>query len=200
MHRDHRFIRESARAVASRTPLALCVFAGLCLIACGYRVGGRASTLPPGMKVIAVPAFTNRTTQYRIEQRLTEAVIREFLARTKYRMVSTQNSADAVLHGEITSVELTPVVFDTTLSTSPTQNNPTSTSRATTMLVSVKLQVWLEDTETKKDLYRNMNFLFREPYEISTDVASFFDEQSPALDRLGRDFAASLVANVLENF
>ena len=169
-------------------------------MACGYHVGGRSSTLPPGMKVIAVPAFTNRTNQYRLEQRLTEAVIREFVARTKYHMVSTQNSADAILHGEITSVELTPAVFDTTLSQNPALNTPTSTSRATTMLVSVKLQVWLEDKETKRDLYRNMNFLFREPYEISTDVASFFDEQSPALDRLGRDFAARLVADVLENF
>jgi hypothetical protein len=80
-------------------------------MACGYHVAGRASSLPPGLKVIAVEAFANKTTQYRIEQRLTEAVVHEFLARTKYRIVSTENSADAVLHGEVVSLELTPVVF-----------------------------------------------------------------------------------------
>jgi hypothetical protein len=188
------------RAVAARLLLPLFVCSALSLSACGYHVAGRASSLPPGLKVIAVEAFVNNTKQYRIEQRLTEAVVHEFLARTKYRIVSTENSADAVLHGEIVSLDLTPVVFDTSPAPSPTLNTPTNTARATTMLISVRLQVWLEDKETKKDLYRNMNFLFREPYEISTDVGSFFDEQGPALGRLGRDFAARLVADVLENF
>jgi lipopolysaccharide assembly LptE-like protein len=189
-----------ARTGAARLLLSLCVCGALSLGACGYRVAGRASSLPPGLKVIAVEAFVNKTKQYRIEQRLTEAVVHEFLARTKYRIVSTENSADAVLHGEIVSLDLTPVVFDTSPAPGPTLNTPTNTARATTMLISVRLQVWLEDKETKKDLYRNMNFLFREPYEISTDVTSFFDEQGPALGRLGRDFAARLVADVLENF
>jgi len=45
---------------------------------CGYRVVGRANTLPAGAHTIAIPAFTNRTTAYRIEQTLTEAVVREF--------------------------------------------------------------------------------------------------------------------------
>ena len=68
------------------------------------------------------------------------------------------------------------------------------------MLVSVHLKVWLEDRESKKVLYENDNFLFREPYEISTDVASFFDEQGPALDRMSKDFASRLVADIVENF
>ena len=45
---------------------------------------------------------------------MTEAVVHEFIARTKYRIVSTEDSADAVLHGEITSFEAIPAVFDTT--------------------------------------------------------------------------------------
>src|SRR6266849_1483678 len=200
LHRDDRSSGCGVRIVAAYFLLSLGVCAALSLGACGYRVAGRASSLPPGLKVIAVEAFANKTNQYRIEQRLTEAVVHEFLARTKYRIVSTENSADAVLHGEILSLELTPVVFDTSPATNPNLNTTTNTARATTMLISVKLQVWLEDKETKKDLYRNMNFLFREPYEISTDVTSFFDEQGPALGRLGRDFAARLVADVLENF
>jgi hypothetical protein len=127
---------------------------------------------------------------------MTEAVIHEFLARTKYRIVSTENSADAVLRGEITSLETSPVVFDTTAI--PDTN--TASARATVMLVSVRLKVWLEERETKKVLYRNDNFLFREPYEVSTNAANFFDEQGPALDRMARDFASQLVADVVENF
>jgi hypothetical protein len=182
--------------------LCLCVSVALLLSACGYHVGGTSSRLPPGLKVIAVPALENQTNQYRVEQRMTQAVVREFLARTKYRVVSTEDSADAVLHGAITSLESSPVVFDTT----PTPNAPTSptatttTARATTMLVSVHMKVSLEERETKKILYKNDDYLFREAYEISTDPGTFFDEQGPALDRMARDFASRLVADVVENF
>lgn len=181
-------------------PLCLCVSAAIFLSACGYHVGGAASRLPPGLKVIAVPALENRTKGYRVEQRMTEAVVREFLARTKYRIVSTEDSADAVLHGEITSLESSPVVFDTTPNPTVIPNVNTSTARATTMLVSVRLKVRLEERETKKILYQNDNYLFREAYEISTDPATFFDEQGPALDRMAKDFASRLVADVVENF
>jgi hypothetical protein len=178
-------------------PLCLCVSVAILLSACGYHVGGTASRLPPGLKVIAVPVLENRTSRYRVEQRMTEAVVHEFLARTKYRIVSSEGSADAVLHGEITSFEASPVVFDTT-ATPSTLNTPIA--RATTMLVSVHMKVWLEERDSKKVLYRNDNYLFREPYEVSTDPATFFDEQGPAMGRMARDFASRLVADVLENF
>jgi len=169
---------------------------------CGYHVGGRASNLPPGLKVIAVPALKNDTPSYRIEQVMTESVVHEFLARTKYRVVSSENSADAVLRGEIVAVDVSPAVFEA----APVPNSTTvpivneTTARATTMLVSVRMKVLLEERETSKVLYKNDNYLFREPYEISTDPSKFFDEQAPALERMSRDFAARLVSDILENF
>ena len=184
--------------------LSLCLCVSVALSSCGYHVGGTPSQMPPGLKVIAVPALKNDTARYRVEQRMTEAVVHEFIARTKYRIVSSEDSADAVLHGEITSFEATPAVFDTL--PVPTSNSTTvstvntTTARATTMLVSVHMKVSLEERETNKVLYKNDNYLFREPYEISTDPAKFFDEQGPALERMSRDFAARLVSDVLENF
>jgi len=158
------------------------------LAGCGYHVAGRGSRLPGNLKTIAVPALENRTPRYRIEQRLTEAVVRELLAATSYRVVSNPAAADAVLRGQITALESSAVLFDT------------ATGRATTMVVTVRATVRLEQNGTKNILYRNDNFLFREQYQISTDVASFFEEQDPALERLARDFAAKLVASLLENF
>ena len=38
---------------------------------CGYHTAGSAVRLPENVKTIAVPAFTNVTTTYRIEQMLT---------------------------------------------------------------------------------------------------------------------------------
>jgi outer membrane lipopolysaccharide assembly protein LptE/RlpB len=168
--------------------LLVLLAASIFLTGCGYRVVGRSTESLPGIQTIAVPAFVNRTSNYRIEQRLTEAVVHELLARTKYRVVARPEAADAVMRGEVTSIEGSVVVFDS------------ATGRATTLLVTVKLKVHLDDRATGKSLYSNDNFLFREPYEISTDVPSFFQEEGPALDRMARDFAMRLVSDILENF
>ncbi len=42
--------------------------------------------------------------------------------------------------------------------------------------------------------------VFRDEYQISSDVQSFFEEQDPAIERMSRDFAAQLVSNVTEKF
>lgn len=168
----------------------LCVSAAFLLLSagCGYHVAGRGSRLPANLKTIAVPALENRTSRYRIEQRLTEALVHELLSRTIYHVVAEPAAADAVLRGQVVGLESSPLVFDT------------ATGRATTFVVTVHLAVRLEERETKKLLYRNDNFIFREQYEVSTDIPSFFDELNPALDRLARDFAGRLVAALLENF
>jgi hypothetical protein len=154
---------------------------------CGYRVVGRANTLPAGAHTIAIPSFVNRTTQYRIEQVLTQAVVHEFIARTKYRVVPEADGADLLLQGEVTNLASGAVLFDPI------------TGRATTVLVTVILRVGLQD-RAGKVLYRNNNFVFREPYQISVDIPSFFQEEGPALDRMSRDFAQQFVSDVLENF
>ena len=158
------------------------------LAGCGYHVVGRSNSLPASIHTIAVPAFENKTTRYRIEQRLTEATVREFLARTRYRVVPDPSNADAVVRAKVLSLEATPLLFDT------------RTARATTMLVTVHCEVSMEETTTKKELYRNGNFLFRNQYEISTDAKSFFEEQDPALDRMAREFASRLVAAITETY
>jgi outer membrane lipopolysaccharide assembly protein LptE/RlpB len=162
--------------------------APLAAAGCGYHVGGHASQLPSEWKDIAVPAFKNDTTRYRIEQRFTQAVIREFITRTKYRVVQDTQSADAVLHGEVLSIETSPVLFEAT------------TGQVTTMLVTVHTKVELIDNKTEKAVYKNDDMVFRDEYQISTDLNSFFEEQDPALERMSRDLASHLVSNVLENF
>jgi outer membrane lipopolysaccharide assembly protein LptE/RlpB len=155
---------------------------------CGYHVAGRAAQLPSEWKTIAVPAFTNDTTHYRIEQRFTQAVIRELITRTKYHVVQDTQSADGVLHGEVVSIETNPLLFEAT------------TGQVTAMLVIVHVKVQLIDNKTLKPVYENNDMVFRNEYQISSDVNTFFEEQDPALDRMSRDLATRLVADVLENF
>ena len=165
-----------------------CLSAALYIASCGYHVAGRSDSLPKSIHVIAVPALENKTASYRIEQKLTAATVHEFLAKTQYKITSNPASGDAVLQGKVLSLEATPLLFDT------------ASGRATTMLVTVKCEISLTEVATQKVLYHTGNFLFRNEYEISTDVKSFFEEQDPALDRLAQDFATRLVALVTENY
>ena len=77
---------------------------------CGYHVAGRSNALPKSIHVIAVPALENKTTTYRIEQRLTAATVHEFLAKTTYRVISDPANGDAVLRGKVLSVEAVPLL------------------------------------------------------------------------------------------
>jgi outer membrane lipopolysaccharide assembly protein LptE/RlpB len=171
--------------------LAVSIVAG-----CGYHVAGRNDSLPKTIHVIAVPAIENKTSSYRIEQRLTAATIHEFLARTNYKVVSAPESGDAVLRGTVVTVEAVPLLFTSIPATATTP----ATTRATTMLVTMKCEVALTESTTQRILYHNDNFVFRNEYEISTDVKSFFEEQDPALDRMAQDFAKRLVSAVTENY
>jgi len=60
--------------------------------------------------------------------------------------------------------------------------------------------VELVDLHTKKVLFANPNYVFREEYQVSQTAANLFEEDQPALDRLSRDLARTLVTEILENF
>src|SRR5437879_12123356 len=80
---------------------------------CGYSTAGKTTRLPSNVQTIAIPAFINQTQTYRIEQRLTEAVVREFIDRTKLHIVNEADSeADATLHGTIVAAQSTPLTYD----------------------------------------------------------------------------------------
>jgi len=199
--RSHRARYVGAKAPTPKTRVTWELFAAwvIALLAlfqagCGYHTAGRYNTLPKNIHVIAVPTMENKTTRYRVEQKLTEATIHEFLAKTNYHVVPDANGGDAVLTGKVLSMEAVPLLFQTT--STPT----TSTAQATAMLVTMRCEVTFTDRSTDKVLYHNDNFVFRNEYELSTDVKSFFQEGDPALDRMAKDFAERLVTAVTENF
>jgi outer membrane lipopolysaccharide assembly protein LptE/RlpB len=168
--------------------LLLTVYCLLLLPACGYHVAGRGDRLPANIKTIAVPAFENDTRQFRIEQQLTQAVTQELIERTKFNITPDPYGADAVVKGTVKDVRSGVVTYDLT------------TGRATTMQIQVTANVQLIDLHTHKTVFANSNFIFREQYQLNQPTSSTFPETQPALDRLSRDLARTLVTDILENF
>lgn len=174
------------RGRAFLLPSAFCLL--LSMLACGYHVAGTGNRLPSDVKTIAVPIFVNRSPRYRIEQTISEAVTREFIERTSYRITPDPRQADAVLNGTVKDVRSGVVTFDI------------NTGRATTMQIQLIADIKLVDSHTHKTLFANPNYVFREEYQISPSESGLFEEDQPALDRISRDLARTLVTAILENF
>jgi hypothetical protein len=158
------------------------------LSSCGYRVGGQADLLPEHVRTIAIPAFGNVTTRYKLTERLPGALTREFITRTRYRIVADPNDADAVLAGSVVNYMSAPTIFDQ------------ATGRAAGIQVSVFLNLTLTDRKTGNVLYQRNNFEARQRYEVSIEQREYFDESDVALDRLSREVARLVVSTVLEAF
>jgi outer membrane lipopolysaccharide assembly protein LptE/RlpB len=160
----------------------------LLTVGCGYHTGGHTTQLPANIKTIAIPGFVNVTRTYRIEQIVTAAVVQEFLTRTQYTVVNNDaGPADAILRGTILSTYSFPATYDS------------KTGRAASIGVTVYAKVTLTARDGKV-LYDNPSYVFKDQYQLSNDLSTFFEEDTPSVQRMSRDFARTLVSNILEGF
>jgi hypothetical protein len=107
------------------------------------------------------------------------------VSRTAYSVQSSPEGADAVLSGVVTNLYSSPVGFDP------------SSGRTTEVLLTVALRVRLTSS-AQVPLFEAEDWVFREPYQISQDPATYFGENQSAMERLSRQIAASLVSALME--
>ena len=180
---------------AAHTGALAFVFLG----SCGYHVAGRADLLPKTIHTIAVPAFGNASTRYKLTDQLPAAIARELISRTRYRVVPNADAADAVLTGSVLNFTQELGVAD------PVSN------QSSVMIVHVYLKVVLTERATGAVLFSRPNMEVRERYQIAVaptnspsqsafDQSNFFEETDDALRRLATQTARQVVSGILENF
>lgn len=164
--------------------LALLVLAG----GCGYALVGTGNFLPPTMKTVQVPTFVNKTTRVELEQRVTQSIAEEMVARGRLRLVNSAAEADVILRGSIESFGITPVSFN-------------SEGRATRYQAVVGAKIELIDHKAEdKILWKNDQYLFTENYEVNLAAGDTFDQETRAIIDIADRFAETLVASLLEGF
>ena len=164
------------------------VFALLPIAGCGYHTLGAATHLPPAVHTLSVPVFATRTEAYRTEVVMTNAVIRELTTRTRLRVTPDEGGdPDAVLRGVILKEAVAPLTYNS------------ATQQSSSFLITIVASVTLTGRDGKV-LYENKNYVFRQQYQSTTDLPAFLQENPSAVDRLSREFAQALVADVLEGF
>src|SRR5450759_3563080 len=150
------------------TSLRLCVelssllFLLTSLTGCGYHVSGHGDMLPKTVKTIAIPAFGNLTSRYKLARLLPTDIGRELISRNRYKIVSDPNQADAVLTGTVHNFVAYPTI--------------SAGGRSTTVEAVVTLQLTLTNRATGAVLFTRAGAEFRERYEISIDPKAYFDD------------------------
>jgi outer membrane lipopolysaccharide assembly protein LptE/RlpB len=140
--------------------------------------------LPARIKTVAVPAFQNNALRYKIESRFTEAVVNELIHRGRgLRVQGQREGADAVIEGVIKSFSYGGVLLD-------------DRGRARIYEVTIEAAVTVRDQTENRVLYDNQNFVFRGEYEFANDPRNFFNEEDPAVQRMARNFAESIVSTL----
>ena len=87
----------------------------------------------------------------------------------------------------MTSFTLSPVTFD-------------DEGRATEYEIAIVVSVTFKQVGTDVLLYGNDNYLFRSSYEVQASELGFQDRETPAIEATAKDFAESLVTDLLEGF
>ena len=153
---------------------------------CGYHVSGHGDMLPKTIHTIAIPAFGNLTSRYKLARLLPTDIGRELISRTGYKIVADPSGADAVLTGTVHNFVAYPTI--------------SANGRSTTVEAVVTLHITLTNRATGAVLYNRAGAEFRERYEISIDPKAYFDESGTAMERLSKSVARSVVSGMLEKF
>lgn len=163
------------------------VLCGCLLASCGYHTACEARLVPKTVTTIGVPAFTNGTTRYKITDWLPEAISKEFIARSRFR-VTEANRADAVLNGRVLGYTSNATLFDQ------------KTGLATSVEIHLALQVTLTERTTGKVLFTRPRLEITDSYEIPLQQGQYFDESDAALSRVSKRLAQQIVSSILNDF
>ena len=99
-------------------------------------------------------------------------------------MQGQREGADAVIEGVIKSFNFGGVLLD-------------DKGRARIFEVTIAAAVTVRDQTENRVLYDNQNFVFRGEYEFASDPRTFFNEEDPAIFRMSRSFAESIVSTLI---
>ncbi len=166
-----------------RRRTALVVLVATMLSGCGYGLRG---TLPGHLRTIAIPTFTNRTSEPGVENFLTRAVVEAFSTNGRLRVVGP-DAADSILDGEVTGYELQSIAFD-----------PSANVRQYRLIVTMNLRY--RDIKEEKLLFDRRGYQERADFRVAGAVSDTIAREQGALRQASVDIARAIVAFTLERF
>jgi len=161
----------------------------LLLSSCGYRFTPVGGVVPEDSRTIAILAFVNDTNEPYVDVEVTKAVVDEFLADGRLKVVSSE-AADLVLKGSVTKFDMTPSSY-------------TTDNYVQSYTVGIGVNVTVEDVKTHKIIWqeKGLGSVFVSSYQVTLgDITSTKIAKEAALKTGSRDVASTLRSRLLEGF
>ena len=161
---------------------------GLALLAvgltgCGYSFRGN---LPDHIKTVAVPVFTNKTSEPAVETFLTSAVVEAFASNGRLRVVRAEE-ADAILDGEVVGYSVQSIAFDN-------QANV----RQYRLLVTMNLK--LRDVGRNSVLFEQQRLREKADFQVLGAVSQTIGAEEGAVRSAAIEIARSIVSLTIDRF
>lgn len=161
----------------------------LLLPACGYHFTPVGGIVPENAKTIAIPVFINGTYEPFIDTDVTKAVVDEFLADGRLKVVDRE-AADIILKGTVTKFEITPTSY-------------TADTYVQSYNVSIGVSITIEDAKAHKVLLQDTGIgsVFNSGYAVAIgDITRTKIAKDAAVKNACKDLASTLRSRVLEGF
>ena len=148
---------------------------------CAYTTS--TALLPSHLKTVAVPVFENGTTEYTLEQDVTDAVIAAFIADNHLKVVD-ERSANAVVKGRITTYRNTVFGFS-------------QAAQAQEYRVTIGLSVTFKDQVKNRELWSEPNMVKTANYYVvdtpGDSARTELDGRKQAISKLAEEIIARSV-------
>ena len=152
---------------------------------CGYHLAGSGSSLPSHIHTVAIPVFSNSSSEPEIERELTRS-IRDSFIRDGRLKVADKNRADLVMKGKLTYYNLRAVSFS-------------ASDVATEYWVELRVDIDVFD-QVKNKTFLKQNLFTKWDFTSSADVATSETARLAALDDAYRELGNRLVSLIIEQF
>lgn len=173
-----------------RAERVLVVVLAALVAGCGYHLAGQGNSLAPHIKRIGVPTVQNLTPYPDLDRVFTEAVRLELSSRRQFVVVPDATGVDAVLTLSIQTLNAQVTAFTS------------DTKLASRYSVSVVLSGDFKDVKVDKPLWSKPAVRLVEDYDVpsgvdANDLTALFVQLPNALERIAKQFARSLVPQIL---
>jgi len=161
------------------------ILLALLLSGCGYHLVGTGSSLPPHLKTLSIPVFTNSSSEPEIHRELTSAIINSFITDGRLK-VARAGQADMVMTGKLFYYELEAVSFS-------------SSDFASGYIVKLGVDVEVIDKVNNKPyLKKKLNTEW--DYKASSDIVDTESARFTALEEAYQELGNRLVSLLIDQF
>ena len=170
-----------------RLPFIFWILLGFALLlnGCGYHLVGTGSSLPPHLKTLSIPLFTNSSSEPEIRRELTSSIINSFITDGRIKIVRKGNS-DMVMKGSLLYYDLSAFAFS-------------SSDFASDYKVKLGVKVEVIDKVNDKPYIKN-KFTTKWDYKATSDIVDTESARLAALEEAYKELGNRLVSLLIDQF